>query len=74
MNSFIRIGRLAQWFVFLVVGLGRIPVVTAHPMPNSVVLLNVHADRSASRRCRAEAAIANVYEIITYGQEISKVA
>lgn len=40
-----RIGRLTRWLLLLVVVLGRVPAVTAHPMPNSVVLLNVHADR-----------------------------
>ncbi len=38
-------GRLTGWLLFLIFNFGRISVVTAHPMPNSVVLLNVHADR-----------------------------
>ena len=38
-------GRLVRWLLLLLVGLGRVPAVAAHPMPNSVVLLTVHAHR-----------------------------
>ncbi|WP_324680329.1 HupE/UreJ family protein [Hymenobacter sp. GOD-10R] len=40
-----RLGRLPLALLLLLVSLGRIPVVVAHPMPTSVVLLTVHADR-----------------------------
>ena len=40
----IRLSRLALLCVLLLVGFGGAPAAEAHPMPTSVVLLNVHAD------------------------------
>lgn len=40
-----RRGRLGQWLLLVLVGLGLPLAAAAHPMPTSVVLLTVHPDR-----------------------------
>ncbi|WP_375436121.1 HupE/UreJ family protein [uncultured Hymenobacter sp.] len=40
-----RLGHVTKWLLFLTVGLSFLPKAIAHPMPNSVVQLTVHADR-----------------------------